>query len=109
MVDSEIRKFITEAHTAALDILKKHRALLDKMAAELQEKETLGTEEIFTLILENLDSEEKALVEAKYERAKEMRFEHSADGEDKTEPEDSDMNRQEAAETEEKDNIENNG
>jgi cell division protease FtsH len=79
LVDSEIRSFITEAHSKAREILEKHRDLLDKMSLELQERETLGTDEIFRLILDNLDSDERELVEAKYARAKEMRFEHSSD------------------------------
>jgi cell division protease FtsH len=79
LVDSEIRNIISEAHSKAREILEKHRDLMDKMAQELQEKETLGTDEIFTLILNNLESEERKLVENKYERAKEMRFEHSVE------------------------------
>lgn len=86
LVDAEIRKFITEAHDKARKILEKHRDLLDKMSKELQERETLNTDEIFKLILNNLDSDERQLVEAKYERAKEMRFEHSSDLADKPEP-----------------------
>ncbi|MDD4148342.1 MAG: cell division protein FtsH, partial [Candidatus Cloacimonetes bacterium] len=101
MVDSEIRKFITEAHETAKEILLKHRDLLDKMAIELQEKETLGTEEIFSLILDNLESDAKALVEAKFERAKEMRFEHSVDNKEDTE-----LTEAESAEKETKDNNE---
>jgi hypothetical protein len=55
------------------------------MAKELQERETLGTDEIFKLILTHLDSDERALVESKYERAKEMRFEHSSEISEPTE------------------------
>jgi len=85
LVDAEIRKFITEAHLQAREILEKHRDLLDDMAKELQERETLGTDEIFKLILTHLDSDERALVESKYERAKEMRFEHSSEISEPTE------------------------
>jgi len=50
---------------------------MDIMAKELQEKETLGTDEIFNLILENCREEERELVEEKYKKALELRFEHS--------------------------------
>ncbi len=54
-----------------------HRDLLDLMSKELFEKETLGTDDIFRLILDNIDEEHKPLVQAKYDKAKELRFEHS--------------------------------
>lgn len=79
LVDSEIRALITEAHDTAKALLIKHRTLLDVMAKELQEKETLNTDDIFKLILDNLDTPELEIVQAKFERAKEMRFEHSSE------------------------------
>ncbi len=78
LVDSEIRALVTEAHEKAKALLTKHRKILDIMAQELQEKETLNTDDIFPLILDNLDEEDREVVLAKYERAKEMRFEHSS-------------------------------
>nr|MDK2851376.1 cell division protease FtsH [Candidatus Cloacimonadota bacterium] len=80
LVDGEIRALIIDAYNTAKKILVKHRALLDIMAQELQEKETLNTDDIFNLIMDNLDGDEKDIVRAKYERAKEMRFEYSSDG-----------------------------
>ncbi len=80
LVDKEIRALISDAYNTAKTILSKHRSLLDAMSQELQDKETLNTDDIFTLILDNLDSDERAIVQSKYERAKEMRFEYSADG-----------------------------
>jgi cell division protease FtsH len=77
LVDREIRDTITEAHQQAIEILKKHRPLLELLSAELQEKETLGTDEIFSLILNNVTSEERELVNGKYRKALELRFEHS--------------------------------
>jgi len=76
-VDSEIRAIITDAHNKATDILNRHRPLLDKLSQVLQEKETLGTEDIFRLILEDLGDEDRAMVDKKFARAREMRFEHS--------------------------------
>lgn len=78
IVDSEIRKLISEAHQEAIAILNKHRQLMEILAAKLQEKETLGTESIFLTILQHLeDNEELHKVQIKYQRAREMRFEHS--------------------------------
>lgn len=82
MVDEEIRLFVSTAHKHALEIMEKHRALLDKMAQELYEKETLGTDEIFAIILQDVDAELRPLIESKYAKARELRFEHSGDGED---------------------------
>lgn len=83
MVDSEIRRIISEAHKKALEILGKHRVLMDEMAIRLQEKETMDTEEIFDMIIAGTQGEERDLVMAKFERAKEMRFEHSSDDDEK--------------------------
>jgi cell division protease FtsH len=45
-IDTEIRRFIDEAHDEALDILTSHRAKLDSIAATLIEKETIEKEEL---------------------------------------------------------------
>lgn len=76
LIDSEIRRIITDAHETALQILRKHSDLMDLMARTLLDKETMGTEDIFELILNNISQEEAALVRNKYDRAREMRFEH---------------------------------
>jgi len=77
LVDREIRDIISNAYSQAISLLNEHRELMDIMAKELQEKETLGTDEIFNLILENCREEERELVEEKYKKALELRFEHS--------------------------------
>lgn len=77
LVDSEIRGFITRAYERALVILKKRRELLEKLAAELFEKETLGTEEIFEFILAEAAESDLEQVRAQYTKARELRFEHS--------------------------------
>ena len=76
IVDEEIRSFINNAHQEAVKIMNDHRELLELMSKELFEKETLGTDDIFGLILDNIDEEFKPLVQAKYDKAKELRFEH---------------------------------
>ncbi|MFO8145370.1 MAG: ATP-dependent zinc metalloprotease FtsH [Candidatus Syntrophosphaera sp.] len=77
MVDSEIRGFISRAYQRALEILREHRELLEKMAGELYEKETLETDEIFGIILAGVDDDSRPLVDDKYRKARELRFEHS--------------------------------
>lgn len=77
MVDEEIHSFISQAHQKAIQIMKEHRELLDLMSMELFDKETLGTDEIFGLILDNVGQEIKPMIQAKYDKAKELRFEHS--------------------------------
>ena len=49
-IDSEIRRLIDEAHDEALEILQKHRAKLDQIAAALIEKETIDKEELAALL-----------------------------------------------------------
>ena len=47
--DSEQARFTDTAYEDALRLLKKHRAMLDRIAALLLEKETLGREEVLAL------------------------------------------------------------
>ncbi|HQO18486.1 MAG TPA: ATP-dependent zinc metalloprotease FtsH, partial [Candidatus Cloacimonas sp.] len=49
LVDREIRDIINNAYAQAISLLTAHRKLMEIMAKELQEKETLGTDEIFSL------------------------------------------------------------
>ncbi len=77
IVDSEIRSIISEAHELAKGILTAHKELMVVLATELQEKETLGTDEIFQIILANIEAGDPELVNSKYKKALEMRFEHS--------------------------------
>ncbi len=75
MVDNEIREIIQIAHTKAMSILKDHKQMLETMAIELLEKETLGTNEIYDMILKDLDENEREFVEARYKKALEMKIE----------------------------------
>ncbi len=77
LVDREIHDFIMKAHQKALNLMQTHRELLELLAKELYEKETLGTDEIFAMILENVDAEQREIVNRKYHKALELRFEHS--------------------------------
>ncbi len=73
-----------------MELLKKHSNLLELMSQELYDKETLGTDEIFGLILANIPEEEAELVIQKQEKAKEMRFDTGKpySGEENPVPED---------------------
>jgi len=78
LVDREIHDFIMKAHQRAVDLMQTHRPLLELLAKELFERETLGTDEIFSIILENVNEEQQAVVRQKYQKALELRFEHSS-------------------------------
>jgi len=75
LVDTEIRALIHQAHDVATDILGKNRELLEIMANQLIEKETLETEDIFGLIREHAADEYKPIIEKKFNKAMEMRME----------------------------------
>jgi cell division protease FtsH len=77
LVDREIHDFIMKAHQKALNLMQTHRGLLELLAKELYEKETLGTDEIFSMILGNINEELQEVVKTKYQKALELRFEHS--------------------------------
>lgn len=96
LVDSEIRSLIHESHQKAKDILTEHKQLLEIMALKLLETETMGTEEIFAMILANVPDEAKALVQSKFAVAQEMRFEYSP----KTEPEQTEIDLETAVDPE---------
>ncbi len=51
-VDEEIKKFVNKAHERAVEVLKKNRKKLDKLAKFLVEKETMGQEE-FEEVMKN--------------------------------------------------------
>src|SRR3954466_14479169 len=48
-VDGEVRKLITSAHETASAILLPHRPVLDKLAGELVERETLDTPDLLEI------------------------------------------------------------
>ncbi|MCD4652055.1 MAG: ATP-dependent metallopeptidase FtsH/Yme1/Tma family protein, partial [Candidatus Cloacimonetes bacterium] len=82
LVDSEIRNLITESHQIASDILSTRRDILKNLAEELLEKETLGADEIYNLVLESVNDKEKEDIEKKYKRALELKLDTSEDEED---------------------------
>ncbi len=50
LIDEEIRALITQAHDEARAILKTHAAALDRLAANLIERETLDAEEVIAVL-----------------------------------------------------------
>jgi cell division protease FtsH len=80
LVDAEIRGIVHDAHEKATHILEGHRKLLDVMAEVLLEKETLGIDEIFELILSELDDSEREFIENKYKKACEMKIDTTKNG-----------------------------
>jgi cell division protease FtsH len=49
-IDSEVRRIIGQAHTQALEIMAQHRTILDSMAQQLMQKETLGEDDVAALL-----------------------------------------------------------
>jgi len=74
LVDAEIRNTVLKAHELATKILLDHRKLLDVMAEILLEKETLNIDEIFEIIIKEIDDHEKEFIEKKYKKACDMKI-----------------------------------
>ncbi len=73
-VDAEIRGLIMNAYETARKILEEHMDVLEKMSEALLDKETLNLEEIFEIILETVEGEEKESIKKKFESSMEMRM-----------------------------------
>jgi cell division protease FtsH len=87
LVDIEIRALIHSAHETAMEILTKHRKILDKMAMILFEKETLLIDEIYDIILSEITDEDREFIEEKYKKAADMKIDTSPAKEEVTEEE----------------------
>ncbi|MDP8221267.1 MAG: ATP-dependent zinc metalloprotease FtsH [Candidatus Stygibacter frigidus] len=75
LIDEEVHSFINDAYQKALKILGDRKELLISMSKELIEKETLSSQEIFDLTLENVTEPEREFVMKKYRKVKEMSIE----------------------------------
>jgi len=51
-IDEEVRRLVREGHERAVDILTRHRAVLDRISHELLDRESLDGKEIYRLIEE---------------------------------------------------------
>ena len=74
LVDNEIRLFIENGHKKSKEILQKHKELMNKMSQILLEKETLDVDEIFSLVLENVEEEDLDMAKRKYQKAQDMKL-----------------------------------
>ncbi len=74
VIDQEIHEFLSEAYNKAKATLTKHRKLVDELAKQLLETETMGADDIFTLAKKFVDGDDLAIVEKKYNRSKELSF-----------------------------------
>ncbi len=72
IVDDEVRKIIRTAHKKALTILQEKRELLEKLSAELLEKETLSAEEIMEITIQFASKDEETIIKNKLEKVKEI-------------------------------------
>ena len=75
IVDSEIHSFIDQAYQRAKEIITRHRKLVDALAQELLDKETLSAEEIFALVETFVTGDDLVFVQEKYKKAKQLSFE----------------------------------
>ena len=73
IIDSEIRRIIVTAHKKALEILANKRKLLEEMAEELLEKETLDTDEIFGLAMKSVNKNEQEFLKKKFARIQDIK------------------------------------
>ena len=101
IVDSEIHSFIDTAYKRAKDIVSSHRELVDALATELLDKETLGAEDIFAIVQNFVSGEELAFVKEKNKKAKQLSFDILHESEINASSEESNENLQE----EDKDNL----
>lgn len=74
LIDSEVRAIVRKAHEAAMEILTKHKALLDQLSIALLEKETLDADEIYHIALANAPKEDQVFINKKYEKVNEMKI-----------------------------------
>ncbi len=70
MVDSEIRKFITDAYKKATEILSSKKDMMYLLSEKLLEQEVLNVDDIYGMILEKATAEEQEYVKDQYEKAK---------------------------------------
>jgi cell division protease FtsH len=75
IVDSEIHTFIDTAYKRAKEIITTHRELVNALAKELLDKETLSAEEIFAIVETSVAGDELEFVKEKYKKAKQLSFE----------------------------------
>jgi len=68
LIDTEIKRIITDAHNKCLEILTAKLELLKKLSEELLLKETLEAEDIFKLSLPFISGKDKDIVEKQFKK-----------------------------------------
>ncbi|MFA7056883.1 MAG: ATP-dependent zinc metalloprotease FtsH [Candidatus Cloacimonadales bacterium] len=105
IVDSEIHSFINEAYKKAKDIISTHRELVDSLAHELLEKETMGAEEIFEIVKTFVVGDELDFISDKYKKAKKLSFDAPAVEIEDSTTKISDLNHKNDENIDDKDNL----
>ena len=79
LIDSEVKALVTAAYGKASRILQENKKLLTILSEELTEKETLVADEIYSIVLENVNDDKRAFITEKYDKAKAMAIDTSAE------------------------------
>jgi len=79
LIDQEVREIVVRSHEQALEILNNHQELLDEMAKVLLKEETLTADQIYEIAFKRATKKEKKLLELKYKRIQEMKFDSTVD------------------------------
>ncbi len=74
LIDSEIRNIITNAYKESKKILMARKELLNKLAEALLEKETLNSDELYKLTLENVMDDDIEFIKKKFKKVQEMKI-----------------------------------
>ncbi len=74
LIDDEVKRIIDTAHLAALEILKKYKNILILLSDQLLIKETMDVDEIYKCIIDNVPTEQQAVINAKYKEACELKI-----------------------------------
>ena len=74
LIDAEIRSIITVAYKESKKILLARKELLYKLAEALLEKETLNSDELYKLTLENVKGEDVEFIKIKFKKVQEMKI-----------------------------------
>ncbi len=74
LIDAEIRSIIAIAYKESKKILMSRKELLNKLAEALLEKETLNSDELYKLTLENVKGEDIEFIKNKFKKVQEMKI-----------------------------------
>lgn len=75
--DNEVKLIVHEAYNKALEILKDKRNLMDILAKQLLEEETLSASQIYNTVMNNCTPEEEKTLTVKYKKVKELEIKNT--------------------------------